>query len=102
MESQYYPEDDMLYIALTDSVSAESKEVARSVVLDFDTDNRLLGVEIEDVSQRLIGGDFDHFLAEEGILEEVERAALKRVVAHLMAELHLRKTGADSSPPTES
>ena len=43
----------MLYIRLMDGVSTESEEVAPYVVLDFDADNRVLGIEIEDASQRM-------------------------------------------------
>ena len=43
-----------------------------------------------------IGSDFDDFLQEEGILEEVEMVALKRVIAYqvkqLMEEQHFTKT----------
>ena len=34
-----------------------------------------------------IGGDFDDFLQEEGILEEVEMVALKRVIAYQVEQL---------------
>ncbi len=50
---QYFPENDMLYIKLMDGVSTESEEVAAFVVLDFDAENRVLGIEIEDASQRM-------------------------------------------------
>lgn len=33
-----------------------------------------------------IGGSFDEFLKDEGILEEVEEVAIKRVVAHQIRE----------------
>jgi DNA-binding Xre family transcriptional regulator len=43
-----------------------------------------------------IGSDFDEFLAEEGLLEEVEAVAIKRVVAYqveqLMKEQNITKT----------
>ena len=48
---EYYADTDMLYIRLADGISVESEEVAPGVVLDFDEDNRLLGVEIEDASK---------------------------------------------------
>ncbi len=34
-----------------------------------------------------VGSSFDEFLREEGILEEVERVAVKRVLAYQIAEL---------------
>ena len=53
MVFQYFPENDMLYIKLMDGVSIESEEVAPYVVLDFDAENRVLGIEIEDASRRM-------------------------------------------------
>jgi uncharacterized protein YuzE len=41
----------MLYLRLTEGVSIESEEVAPGVVLDFDANNRIVGVEIEDASR---------------------------------------------------
>ncbi len=48
---QYFPESDMLYIKLVDKVSTEAEEIAPGVVLDFDENNRLVGVEVEDASK---------------------------------------------------
>ena len=53
MEIRYFPESDILYIKLIDGVSTESEEVAPYVVLDFDAKKRVLGIEIEDASQRM-------------------------------------------------
>ena len=47
---QYYPDTDMLYIELVKGVSTESEEVARGIVLDFDENDRVIGIEIEDAS----------------------------------------------------
>lgn len=51
MTFEYHPESDMLYIKLMDVPSAESEEIAPGVVLDFDAQNHLTGVEIEDASK---------------------------------------------------
>lgn len=48
---RYCPETDMLHIQLADKASVESEEVAKSVVLDFDENNRVVGIEIEDASK---------------------------------------------------
>ena len=53
MVFQYYPDSDMLYIKLIETVSAESAEVAPGVVLDFDDRNRVVGIEIEDASKSI-------------------------------------------------
>ena len=48
---EYYRDSDMLYIELADGTSTESEEIAPGVVLDFDANNRVIGVEIEDASK---------------------------------------------------
>jgi uncharacterized protein YuzE len=47
----YHRESDMLCIKLGDGTSRESEEVAPGVVLDFDAQNQLVGIEIEDASK---------------------------------------------------
>ncbi|MCW5849075.1 MAG: DUF2283 domain-containing protein [Anaerolineae bacterium] len=51
MVFQYYPDTDMLYIKLADDVSTESEEVALGIVLDFNTENRVIGIEIENAAR---------------------------------------------------
>lgn len=50
MVFQYYPDTDMLYIQLAAGASTESKEAAPGIVLDFNKDNRVIGIEIENAS----------------------------------------------------
>jgi len=47
---QYHPDTDMLYLKLAERTSVESEEVAPGVVLDFDEQNQVVGIEIEDAS----------------------------------------------------
>lgn len=47
---RYDPDSDMLYIELISKVSIESEEVASGIVLDFDENNQVIGIEIEDAS----------------------------------------------------
>ena len=47
----YHSDTDMLCINLTDKASAESEQVAPGVVLDFDEQNQIVGIEIEDASK---------------------------------------------------
>ncbi len=51
MKFHYYPETDSLYIDLADKPSAESEEVAPGVVLDFGSDGKLVGIDIDHASQ---------------------------------------------------
>jgi uncharacterized protein YuzE len=51
MVFEYYADTDMLYIRFAEGTSVESEEVAPGVVLDFDEQNRILGVEVVDESK---------------------------------------------------
>ena len=48
---------DALYIRLEESAIVESEEVNPGVILDFDEDGRVVGIEILNVRQRLPGAD---------------------------------------------
>lgn len=48
---EYHQDSDMLYIKLVDSISTESEEVSLGVVVDYDKNNRAVGIEIEDASK---------------------------------------------------
>ena len=51
MKFHYYPETDSLYIDLSEKTSVESREVAHGVVLDFDAEGRLVGLDIDHASR---------------------------------------------------
>jgi len=51
MKFHYYPETDSLYINLTDIPSVDSQEVATGIVLDFDDQRNLVGLDIEHASE---------------------------------------------------
>ncbi len=53
MKIDYFPDTDTLYIGLADRPSVDSEEVAEGVVLDFDAESRLVGIEIEGASQKV-------------------------------------------------
>ena len=48
MKVSYYSNGDMLYISLFDRPSIDSAEVAPGIVFDYDADNVVVGIEIED------------------------------------------------------
>lgn len=50
MKLNYHPETDSLYIDLSERASAESREVSEGVVLDYDVDGRLVGIDIDNAS----------------------------------------------------
>lgn len=51
MKFQYYPETDSLYIDLAERPSADSREVAPGIVLDFDAQGLLVGIDIDQASR---------------------------------------------------
>jgi uncharacterized protein YuzE len=61
MKFHYYPETDTLYIDLSKKVSADSIEVAPGVVLDFDADGNITGIDIDHASKII---DLSHLEAE--------------------------------------
>jgi len=53
MKLRYYPETDSLYIDLADRPSVESKEASEGIVLDYDADGNLVGIDIDNASKKL-------------------------------------------------
>jgi len=48
MRLTYYPETDTLYIETKDVLSVESEEISEGIILDYDEDGNIVGIEIED------------------------------------------------------
>jgi uncharacterized protein YuzE len=53
MRLNYYPDTDSLYIDLSERDSADSREVADGVVLDYDADGNLVGIDIDNASSKV-------------------------------------------------
>lgn len=53
MKFKYYPETDSLYIDLAPRPSADSREVTPGVVLDFDEQGNLVGIDIDNARKIL-------------------------------------------------
>ena len=53
MKINYYPETDSMYIDLSPSQSVESLEVSPGVVLDYDSDGNITGIDIDNASRKL-------------------------------------------------
>ena len=58
MRINYYPETDSLYIDLSPRTSAESREVSPGVVLDYDSDGNLVGIDVDNASTKLDLNEF--------------------------------------------
>ncbi len=52
MKVQYFPDTDTLYIELIDVPSVESEEVMEGIVLDYDKEGKVVGIEIERFTER--------------------------------------------------
>ena len=53
MKLNYYPDTDSLYIDLSLRPSVESREVSEGVVLDYDQQGNLVGIDIDNASSKL-------------------------------------------------
>ena len=53
MKLNYYPETDSLYIDLSEKTSIESKEISEGVVLDYDDEGNLVGIDIDNASKKV-------------------------------------------------
>jgi uncharacterized protein YuzE len=53
MKIQYFPETDTLSIRLNSNPSTESEEIAPDVVIDFDADGAVVGLEIDLASSKV-------------------------------------------------
>jgi uncharacterized protein YuzE len=53
MKLEYYCDTDSLYIDLTSAPSAESKEISEGIVLDYDANGNLVGIDIDNASRKI-------------------------------------------------
>jgi uncharacterized protein YuzE len=53
MKISYYPDTDSLYIDLSAQPSAESREISEGIVLDYDAQGRLVGIDIDNASKKV-------------------------------------------------
>ena len=51
MRIAYYPDTDSMYIDLSAKKSSDSTEVSPGVVLDYDEDGNLVGIDIDNASK---------------------------------------------------
>ncbi len=55
MEIRHYPKTDALYIALQEKkTSIESSEVANGIVLDYDENGEVIGIEIDSQASKKV------------------------------------------------
>jgi uncharacterized protein YuzE len=53
MKLNYYKDTDSLYIDLSSRPSADSREISEGVVLDYDSDGNITGIDIDNASRKI-------------------------------------------------
>ena len=53
MKLTYYPDTDSLYIDLSEQPSVDSQEISEGIVLDYDASGNLVGIDIDNASQKV-------------------------------------------------
>jgi uncharacterized protein YuzE len=53
MKLNYYKDTDSLYIDLSSKPSTESREISVGIVLDYDTEGNLVGIDIDNASTKV-------------------------------------------------
>jgi len=53
MRLNYYPATDSLYIDLLERPGVQSKEISEGVVLDYDAEGNLVGIDIDNASRKV-------------------------------------------------
>lgn len=56
MKTIYDPAADALYLRFAEAAIVESEEVSDGVVLDFDSEGRIVAIEVLDASKHLTSG----------------------------------------------
>ena len=53
MKLNYYPDTDSLYIDLLAKPSVESREISEGIVLDYDAEGHLTGIDIDNATHKV-------------------------------------------------
>jgi uncharacterized protein YuzE len=53
MKLNYYPETDSLYIDFSSKPSKESLEISEGIVLDYDDEGNITGIDIDNASHKI-------------------------------------------------
>lgn len=53
MKLNYYPDTDSLYIDLSSKASKDSVEISEGIVIDYDDDGHITGIDIDNASHKI-------------------------------------------------
>jgi uncharacterized protein YuzE len=59
MKLHYYADTDSLYIELNAKPSADSREIADGLVVDFDAEGNVVGIDVDQASKKLDLGSLE-------------------------------------------
>lgn len=62
MKFAYYPETDTLYLELSDAPAADSRPAGEDVVLDYDADGRLVGIDLDHATRHADAASLGHLV----------------------------------------
>ena len=71
MKLAYHQDTDSLYIDLSEHPSVESREVSEGIVLDYDAEGNLVGIDIDNASRKVQLGQLEL----SGISGEIKKRA---------------------------
>lgn len=72
MKIEYSKEEDAIYVYFKEEYVAKSKEIEDGVVIDFDKNGQIIGIEVLDVSQRFSLADIANVSIENIPIEAVK------------------------------
>lgn len=76
MRPHYYADTDSLYIDVSENLSVESHEISPGVVLDYDVDGQVCGIDIDHASKKYdlpsteLGGVETYLLCESALSKD--------------------------------
>jgi len=53
MKLNYHPDTDSLYIDLSERTSVETREISEGILLDYDANGNLVGIDIDNASKKV-------------------------------------------------
>ncbi len=80
----YYKDTDSLYIDLSSKPSADSREISEGIVLDYDADGNIAGIDIDNASLKI---DLHEVFTDDNAVNEALRELIK-VARHQVKPAH--------------
>ncbi|MFO8165191.1 MAG: DUF2283 domain-containing protein [Desulfatiglandales bacterium] len=89
MKLNYYPETNFLYIDLSSKPSKESAEISEGIVLDYDGDEHIIGVDINNASRKI---DLDTIILKK-LLSQLQDNSLIHKMSNIAIDQSIYRLG---------